>query len=68
MVVQIEKELGQVRVKWRHSASSDEWRGVNGPSTPGFVVLTRVPNKRLKKMAVAKTYPVIQIVAGQVSV
>ena len=68
MVVQIEKELGQVRVKWKHSASSDEWRGANGPSTPGFVVLNRVPYKRLKKLQIKKTFPVMHIVSGQVCV
>jgi hypothetical protein len=34
--VQIEKENGMVTVKWKHSASSNEWRGVDGPSSPGL--------------------------------
>lgn len=38
-----------VTVKWKHSASCKEWRGVDGPSSSGFLVLNRPPNVILSK-------------------
>ena len=47
--MQVAKDAGMVTVKWKHSASCNEWRGVDGPSSPGFLVLNRPPNVLLQK-------------------
>ena len=50
-----------VTVKWKHSASTNQWRGVRGPSTTGFVVLTRPPSVPLKKVLVKVPVPIVPV-------
>ena len=41
-----------VTVKWKHSASTNQWRGADGLVTRGFVVLNRPLSVPLKKIPI----------------